>query len=240
MNPVEAVETIPGDGPILLTCEHASERMPPGYSWPAEDHRLIGTHWAYDLGAANLTRKLAKRLKAEAVLSRFSRLLIDPNRPEEGSDTLFRKDAEGAPVFLNVGISASERARRIRELHRPYHTAVATAAGREDLRFLLSIHSFTPLYEGEKRTLEVGVLFDLDEALASAFLMAFREDGLVTELNEPYSGKGGLMYCVDRHARTAGRPCIELEIRQDLLAEEGFVDRITEVIARFCERTFPR
>jgi len=77
---VELVEKRSARCPIILTCEHASERMPEPFRFPEEDAWLVGTHWAYDLGAADLTRELADAIGAAAVLSRFSRLLIDPNR----------------------------------------------------------------------------------------------------------------------------------------------------------------
>src|SRR5690606_25270112 len=121
----EAFEAIEGarEAPIFLTCEHASERLPAGYEWPAGDRRLVGTHWAFDLGAAAITEELAAALRAPAVLSRFSRLLIDPNRPAD-SDTLFRAEAEGEPVELNRDLDEAERQRRLERFHAPFHEAI--------------------------------------------------------------------------------------------------------------------
>ncbi|MEM7608227.1 MAG: N-formylglutamate amidohydrolase [Myxococcota bacterium] len=233
-NDAEAVESIEGSSAVLLTCEHASERVPSGFRWPEADAWLRGTHWAFDLGAAALCRELAASLAAPALLSRFSRLLVDPNRPED-SDTLFRDTAEGRPVHMNRDIDASERRRRLERLYRPYHRAVAGAMPGK--AFAFSVHSFTPLYEGQPRELEVGVLFDEEEARAAELLGALREAGYRSAPNEPYSGKRGLMYCVDHHGREAGVPALEIEVRQDLLADErwraGLVDTLTPVLRAF-------
>src|SRR5689334_19605318 len=123
IDPVEIVEGA-REAAAFLTCEHATQRMPPGWAWPDRDRRLVDTHWAFDPGARELTHELAKALDTTAVLSRYTRLLIDPNRPET-SDTLFRAVAEGEPIELNtIHLDDAERARRIEELHRPYHAAI--------------------------------------------------------------------------------------------------------------------
>ena len=92
---------------VFFSCEHASQEMPPGWEWDPRDERLIDTHWAYDLGAAELTHELAARYDAGAILARFSRLLIDPNREPE-SDTLFRNIADGESVYMNVGVTPDD------------------------------------------------------------------------------------------------------------------------------------
>jgi predicted N-formylglutamate amidohydrolase len=116
----EAFEAHDGSAraPVFVTCEHASMRLPEGYGWHPRDERLVGSHWAYDLGAAELATELAAALLAPAVLSRFSRLLVDPNRPED-SETLFRTHAEGEAVELNRALPEAERRGRIEAFHRP-------------------------------------------------------------------------------------------------------------------------
>ena len=218
----DAVERIGGGGPILITCEHASQRMPAGWSWPEEDRWLIDTHWAYDLGARELALALAGVLGVGALLSRHSRLLIDPNR-DEGSPTLFRTEAEGRPVHLNTTrLDDAERRRRIERLLRPYHAALDATVRASAAPTLVAMHSFTPIYEGQVRTMEVGVLFDLDEVLALGVACALDARGLKVALNEPYSGKAGLMYSIDRHARAHSRRAVELEVRQDLATDPSF------------------
>lgn len=227
---VETIEKRAAACPVILTCEHASERLPEPFRFPEQDAWLVGTHWAYDLGAADLTRELAAALGAGAVLSRFSRLLIDPNRSPTAPD-LFRKIAEGRPVALNADIGDEERDLRF-AMSNAYHAAVDRAVERDSAKLILSIHSFTPVYEGTRRAVELGVLFDDEEELAESLRGAFADAGFAALLNEPYSGKFGLMYAVDRHARRHGRRALELEVRQDLASDPAVRARIAAVLAR--------
>lgn len=220
----EAVEVRAGHehARVLVTCEHATQRMPAGWEWPDRDRRLIDTHWAFDLGAAEMARDFAAAMGAVAVLSRFSRLLVDPNRPED-SPTLFREHAEGEPVELNTThLDDTERETRIERLLRPYHATVDREVAASRAEVMVAMHTFTPIYEGETRSLEIGVLYDRDEALAERIAETLIRRGLRTALNEPYSGKDGLMYAIDRHARRYGRQSVEFEVRQDLATDPLF------------------
>lgn len=229
-----AVERLAGprSSRVLLTCEHASDRIPDGWRWHDEDAHLEGTHWAYDLGAADLTRALAAALGAPAVLSRFSRLLVDPNRAED-SPTLILGWAEGREVALNRGISEAERHRRIERLHRPYHAVVDASLAAAHAEVLFSIHSFTPVYEGSERSMEIGVLFDAESALAEAFASHLEADGFAVALNQPYSGRSGLIYAAHRHATQHGRRALELEVRQDLAVLPEVRARLASSAAAF-------
>lgn len=227
----EALEGAPG-APVFLTCEHASERLPDGWAWHPRDARLAGTHWAFDLGARDLVLELAASMEAPAVLSRFSRLLVDPNRPED-SETLFRAEAEGAAVELNRDLSGEERARRIERYYRPYHDAIDRRLAAHAAPVLFSIHTFTPVYEGEVRPMEVGVLFDTQDELAERAAAAIRSAGFVTALNEPYSGKAGLIYAAEHHAQRHGRKALELEVRQDLAVRPEVRARLAAALAAF-------
>ncbi|MFT5358916.1 MAG: putative N-formylglutamate amidohydrolase [Polyangiales bacterium] len=228
---MNAFESLAGVGPIVLTCEHASEFMPSGYAWPDADARLVGTHWAFDPGARDLTLELAEVLRAPAVLSCFSRLLVDPNRPED-SPTLFRHLAEGEKVMLNEDLRDEEKDRRIRELYRPYHGAVDALMRGSGATVAFSVHTFTPLYEGKTRDIEVGILFDEAESDAEVLCQAIADAGWDARLNEPYSGKEGLMYCVDHHATAHGLRPIEIEVRHDLAVDPAKRARLVECIAK--------
>lgn len=220
----EAFEIVGGirTAPILVSCEHATQRMPDGWSWPKPDRRFIDTHWAYDLGAHDIAEDLAESLDAACISSRFTRLLIDPNRPE-GHETLFRDTADGEPIALNTELlDDAEKEQRLERLYRPYHRALDAGIAKSEAPILVSIHSFTRHYEGDWRDLEIGILYDLDERLAERVANALDKQGLHVGLNEPYSGKGGLMYSIDQHARAYGRQSIEFEVRQDLATYRGF------------------
>ena len=226
----EAVEIFGGDGPVVLTCEHATERLPAPWRWPEADQRLVGTHWAYDLGAADLTYDLQRRLSCAAVLSRFSRLLVDPNRPE-GAETLFRDVADGEPVRFNLDLDAEERERRLAGYYRPYHAAADEVVEASSAPIVFSVHTFTPVYEGTKRWMEIGVLYDTHEAISLELGRALHDAGFHVAYNEPWSGKEGLIYSVDRHARSHGREPIEIEVRQDLAVQAEFRWRLVDAIA---------
>ena len=230
----EAFEVLPGrsDAEVLISAEHASDRLPEPFRWPPDDAHLVGTHWTYDPGAAEILRELCALIHAPGLLARFSRLLCDPNRPED-APTLFREVAEGREVALNQALTATEREHRLRTYHRPYHRAFDRMVADSRAAVLLSIHTFTDCYEGDVRTLEVGVLFDQDEELAGTLADVIAGAGFDVRLNEPYSGKDGLMYACDRHARVHGRRAVEVEMRQDLAVHVETRRRLVEALASF-------
>ncbi len=206
-------------GGCLMTCEHASNQLPTGWTWPESDQWICGTHWAWDPGAAEVARGVATAIGATLVLSRFSRLLCDANRgPWERSWA--RPEAEGRAIGLNRGLGAPERARRHDLVWAPYHAAVETEAHRHAGLPVVSIHSFTPVYEGgPPRPMVFGVLFDRAEPVARRIALALQVSGLPVALNEPWSGRDGLMYAPERAARVTGGPCIEIEIRNDVAGD---------------------
>ena len=214
---------------IQLSCEHASNRMPPGFSWPDADKKLRHQHWAWDPGAAHITRMLAKEFGAPAVLSRFTRLLIDPNR-ELTSDTLFRDMADGEPVALNTDLSEHERERRIQQLYQPYHDAYDEMVAQTDA-VVVSVHSFSPVYEGQQRHVEVGVLHDKQPALGIAIRELLQTSYRAAD-NEPWDGRGGLMFAPQSHADAHGRRAVEFEVRQDLATDPVWRQQFVKTVSR--------
>jgi len=217
--------------PLVLTCEHASEQLPEPWQWSASDLRLKGTHWAFDLGAAELTRELASATGAAAVLTRFSRLLIDANRPLE-APTLFRQNAEGKAVELNAQVEPADAERR-RSYWRAYHDAVDRLVASSAATVVLAIHSFTPVYEGKRRDFEVGVLFDHAQAEAERMAESMAQAGFAVRLNEPYSGKQGFIYAAHHHATRHAKQALEIELRQDLAVDSAARARLVEATARW-------
>ncbi len=216
----EAFEIVTGADPrILLLCEHASLRLPPPWNWPQEDAWIVGTHWSIDLGARELTLGLAAELDASAVLTRFSRLLIDANRPPD-SATLLRNEAEGRRVHLNHGVNDDERAQRLRDCYHPYHRRIDSFLEARPQAVILSLHTFTPVYEGTTRDLEVGVLFNREAELGRRFAQVIGEQGWQCALNEPYSGADGFAFSPELHGERHRRTWLELEIRQDIAVDE--------------------
>lgn len=223
-------ERVPGDpgcGALIL-CDHASNAIPPDYGSLGLSPDQLERHIAYDIGAAEAARTLARALGAPAVLSCFSRLLIDPNRGED-DPTLVMKLSDGAIVPGNARADAAEVTRRLERFYRPYDRAVgeaiaaALAAGVPPA--ILSIHSFTPSWKGVPRPWHVTVLWDCDPRLPRPLLDALAaEPGLIVGDNEPYDGAlaGDTMH---RHATRLGLSNALVEIRQDLIASrEGSIE----------------
>lgn len=221
----------------LVTCDHATNRVPPDVGngslgiAPAD----MGRHIAYDIGAAGLTRHLADRLSAPAILSDFSRLVIDPNRGED-DPTLVMKLYDGTVIPANRHVDAVETERRLNAFHRPYHDALETLAARRSDSVIAAIHSFTPRLSGRApRPWHIGILYShVDPRLALALLARLRaESDLVTGENEPYGGhlEGD---SIDRHALAPGRPNVLIELRQDLIATEdgqkAWADRLAPIL----------
>ena len=235
---MQAPYEIAGDpaagGPFVLSCEHATHELP---EWEpdAGDHRFLAEHWGWDIGAADLTRALCRLTGSCAVLARFSRLVCDPNRdPAEPSFVV--EAIEGRPLALNRDLDAAECRRRRERYFDPYHAAIdrTLRARRErggEFR-LCAIHSFTPVWLGQARPMEVGVLFDAFDEQAWRLEGALAAEGFAVALNAPYSGRDGLIYSARRHGRAHGLVYLELEVRQDLIDSPAKAERIAARIAR--------
>jgi predicted N-formylglutamate amidohydrolase len=214
--------TLPGalDCGALLLCDHASPALPPEYGDLGLTQDQLARHIAYDIGAAELTRALAGRLGAPALLTNVSRLLIDPNR---GADdpTLVMRISDRALIPGNARIDEAEIERRRRLYWAPYRRAIdATtarmrAAGKPPA--LISIHSFTPVWRGRTRPWQAAALWDCDDRLAAPFIARLRAQGLTIGDNEPYDGalRGDTMF---DHATLPGLAPLLIEVRQDLIA----------------------
>lgn len=204
----------------LVTCDHASNTVPDWVS--GGDLGIASTdmarHIAYDVGAAGVTRELAGLLDAPAILSGFSRLVIDPNRGED-DPTLVMRLYDGTIIPANRNLSSDDREARLVRLYRPYHTALAALASRKSDTLICAIHSFTPCLRGRAlRPWHVGVLYADDDRLARPLLTRLRaERDLCIGDNQPYAGHlpGD---AIDRHALASGRPNVLIELRNDLIA----------------------
>lgn len=211
-------------GRWLVTCDHATNRVPDwvGGGSLGIDAADMARHIAFDPGAAGLTMALAERLDSPAILSDFSRLVIDPNRGET-DPTLVMKLYDGTIIPANRHTGPDEVERRLARLYRPYHDAYARLAARRPDTVIVAIHSFTPCLKGRApRPWHVGVLHSpLDERLSRRLIDRLRADGrFCVGDNEPYSGHlpGD---AIDRHGLRSGRPNTLVELRNDLIATEA-------------------
>lgn len=233
-------------GRWLVTCDHASNRVP---SWvsggslgiAAED---MARHIAWDVGAAGLALALAEALDSPAILSDFSRLVIDPNRGED-DPTLVMRLYDGTIIPANRHIDAAGVEERLERLYRPYHAAYAALAARRPDTVILAIHSFTPCLKGRApRPWHVGVLHShLDSRFSLPLIARLRaEADLCIGDNEPYSGHlpGD---AIDRHALAPGRHNTLIELRNDLIAtpadQQAWASRLAPILTEVLAGLFP-
>ena len=231
---ISSVETVEGasDAGVLFICDHASNALPPGYGTLGLAPGQFARHIAYDIGAAELTRTLAGRWGAPALLTRFSRLLIDPNRG--GDDpTLVMRLSDGAIVPGNAAVGADEIEHRRRSFWQPYRDAVRArldamlATGH--VPAIVSLHSFTPVWKNVPRPWQVAVLWDSDPRLAVPLIDRLQAAGVSVGDNEPYDGalEGDTLF---EHGTQRGIPHVLIELRQDLVGDAAGVAHWSQVL----------
>ena len=229
-------------GRWLVTCDHATNTVPPfvGGGTLGLPETEMARHIAHDIGAAGVARALAAELDAPAILSNFSRLVIDPNRGED-DPTLVMKLYDGTIIPGNRHAGAAEVEARLAGCYRPYHGALAELAARRDDTAIVSVHSFTPRLRGRPpRPWQIGILYAADTRLAHPVIERLRaEPGLCVGENEPYGGHlpGD---SIARHAITHQRPNILVELRNDLIEDAGQQAAWARFLAPILQRALAR
>lgn len=224
--PVEIVNPN-GRSAALLLCDHASNAVPASVAGGdlGIGEAEMGRHIAYDIGARGVTLELSRLMDATAILTTFSRLVIDPNRGED-DPTLVMRLYDGTIVPANRRITPPEVERRLDAWHRPFHAAIdaeidARLAANRPPPALIAIHSFTPrLMSRAPRPWHVGVLWHEDARLSAPLIDRLRaEPDLCVGDNQPYDGllEGDTM---NRHGLHRGLRHVLIEVRQDLISTE--------------------
>jgi predicted N-formylglutamate amidohydrolase len=225
-----------GGSDFFLTADHAGRAVPRRLG----DLGVAASEWerhiAWDIGIAAVTERLSRALDAAAVLQTYSRLVIDCNRRPDW-DTSIPTVSEHTEIPGNRGISGDEREARRRAIFDPYHQRITAlldrrrAASRRTV--LVAMHSFTPVFKGETRNVEIGVLYNRDIRLAAIMLDLFRaECDLAVGDNAPYAITDSSDYTVPTHGEARGLPHVEIEIRQDLIADPAGQDAWAARLAR--------
>jgi predicted N-formylglutamate amidohydrolase len=219
------VEHRDGGSRFVIICDHAGHRLPRALGslgLPLED---LQRHIAWDIGARGVALRLGAALDAFVACQRYSRLVIDCNR-EIGHEDSIAVSSESTPIPGNRAISPEQAAARAREIFEPYHDQIrAELDRRRDQRqpaILIAVHSFTPVFLDVARPWHGGVLFNRDARLAEPLLRLLRAEGdLVVGCNEPYAVTDTSDYSVNHHGAARDLPHVEIEIRQDLIADEA-------------------
>ncbi|RIA45890.1 putative N-formylglutamate amidohydrolase [Hephaestia caeni] len=222
-----------GDADILLLCDHASNVVPEGIALGIAPE-LLDLHIAIDIGAEPLTRALAERLDAPAILATVSRLVIDLHR-EPDHPALIPTASDGHVI---PGNAVADRDERIDRFHRPYHEALARLIDTRAPKLLASIHSFTPQLEngGTPRRWEAGILYNEDDRAAQVAIALLRAKHIEVGDNEPYSGRL-LNATLNRHGEARGLPYLAIEVRNDLISDSAGVARWTEILTEIIAET---
>ena len=232
--PLEVLAAEP-EFPALLVCDHASNRIPACLDGLGVSPIDLQTHFAVDIGAADVTRYLHQRLGLRAVMTCYSRLVVDCNRALTDA-TAFPVCLEHIMVPGNQQLDQAARKARADALFWPYHNEIRRQLHALEKRVpapaLLAIHSFTPEFDGQRRPWQIGVLWDKDPRIPQPLMAALREiDGLHVGDNEPYSGKHPHDFTLDHHAEADGLAHVSIEIRQDLITEPDGVAYWGDVLA---------
>ena len=233
-----------GPSPFFLTCDHAGRLIPlrlGGLGLPeAETFR----HIAWDIGIGAVGELLSRLLDAAVIRQTYSRLVIDCNR-DPAAPSSIPEVSETTEIPGNRSLTPADRAARATAVFRPYHDRIAAAldarkaAGRDTA--LIALHSFTPVFKGEARRWHAAVLFNRDPRLARLLAGLLRaEGGLTIGENEPYAVSDLTDYTVPIHAERRGLPYIEIEIRQDLIADEAGQAAWAERLARLLPAAYAR
>jgi predicted N-formylglutamate amidohydrolase len=231
-DPVERIEGSLVAG-VLFLCDHAANALPRAYGTLGLAKEQLNRHIGYDIGAAWITRHLASLFGAPAILSRFSRLLIDLNR---GADdpTLVMRIADGATIPGNATICTGEVELRRLNYWQPYRDAISAMIEamlhQGPPPAIVSIHTFTPVWRGQPRPWQAGILWDSDPRFAKPLIEAMINDGLATGDNQPYDGAlaGDTLNSEVTRRGLAG---LLIETRQDLVDTEAAANAWAERLA---------
>jgi predicted N-formylglutamate amidohydrolase len=241
------VEHADGASDFLIVCDHASRRIPRqlGKLGLTDDDLL--RHIAWDIGAAAVARRMADQLDAFVITQSYSRLVIDCNRPPRSPQSIVTL-SERTHVPGNENLSAHAVDQRIEEIFAPYHARIVRELDQRQQEgrrtIVVTMHSFTPVFLDQTRSLHAGVLYNHDTRFAHHVLAQLREDPeLLVGDNAPYRASEATDYALVVHGEKRGLACVELEVRQDLIEHERgqqqWADRLTNVLERARLALFP-
>ena len=213
-----------GKHDILLVCEHASNAIPENLKNLGLSDEILESHVAWDPGALPVAKFISEELDATLIAQRISRLVYDCNRAADEPSAIIER-SEVYDILGNIALSDADRAARAQQFYDPFRDTIADcidqriAAGKT-APVIVTIHSFTPVYNGIRRELDIGILHDRDDRLAKAMLeIAARDDAVITRRNEPYGPQDGVTHTLIEHALSRDLLNVMIEIRSDLITD---------------------
>jgi len=228
--------------PVLIVCDHASNRVPDEFNSLGLTQDVLGQHIAWDIGAGQVACLLGAKLEVPVVLASTSRLVVDCNRKLD-DPTAFPEVSDGLVVPGNQNLDVAAREYRANTWYWPYHHAI-----RDQLREMeslaaapavVAVHSFTPEMNDVQRLWHIGALWDKDSRIASPFMQALRKDPeIYVGDNEPYSGRHPADFTLDHHAELEGLPHLGIEVRQDLIDTMDGAQRWADILAVALHQVF--
>ncbi|NTF32491.1 N-formylglutamate amidohydrolase [Rhizobium skierniewicense] len=213
------VENPLGKGRVLLVCEHASHTLPARFGTLGLSEEVRTSHIAWDPGALAVSRLLSRSLDATVIYQNYSRLIYDCNRPPE-SPSAMPVTSEIYDIPGNANLSEAERSARTASLYIPFHDRVRELVAARDNMVLVTMHSFTPVYHGKRREVEIGLLHDADTRLVDAMLDHVQNGKFRVERNQPYGPEDGVTHTLRLHALPNGLLNVMIEVRNDLIQNE--------------------
>lgn len=229
----EVVRVMRPDGAsgIVIVCEHASNFFPPELDALGLSPQMQKGHAAWDPGALGVAQGLSERLDAPLVAGAVSRLVYDCNRPPEAPSAIL-ECSEGQDIPGNIGLTFQGRRDRVTRYYMPFEARLREAMELARARVLVTVHSFTPVFMGQSRDVEIGILHDVDTRLAEAMLAcAGAHTTLRTQRNAPYSAEDGVTHTLRLHGLNRGIPNVMLEVRNDLIATPQAQAEIARMLA---------
>lgn len=234
--PAAALIGAAGTAPVVLVCEHASHFIPPEYDGLGLADDAQHSHAAWDIGALDVAKCLSALLDAPLVAGQVSRLVYDCNRPLEAPDCIPAR-SEVFEIPGNTGLDDAGKQHRFDTVHVPFHAAVDQVIDRQIERssapvLLVTVHSFTPIYHGQRRTLDIGYLHDNSSNAAKAAVKIEHGQGIYrAAINEPYAARDGVTYSLAKHAEARGLENVMIEIRNDLIDTPATAEKMAQHIA---------
>ncbi|HHG90220.1 MAG TPA: N-formylglutamate amidohydrolase [Devosia sp.] len=242
--PVVEIVNADGSAPIVLVCEHASNNIPLYFDNLGLSEAERQSHIAWDPGARTLAVALSRALDAPLVCSRISRLVFDCNRPAN-SPTAMPQKSEHTPVPGNLALSPAQTEARIEQVYQPFLYALGEVVARQrklhKTPALITVHSFTPVFFGVERKVQIGLLHSRDATLARAMLEAADgQSDLRIELNQPYGPEDGVSHTLDVHGIKNGLPNVMIEVRNDMLGEPRSAAQIATTLEKLIQTALKR